>query len=107
MADDNKEAAREFDACYSELLRAQAAIPEGGARIAGFTDEQMAELSDVECAAVWKLIKTPAVRAWQVCQKLQVLEDLLKEGGATWADRREHFLLASARLDLSTPDFGR
>lgn len=64
------------------------------------TEDDMGKAMDAERDAVWELIRTKAVRRWQILDRLELLENLLKEGGADWADHRERFLLASAKIDL-------
>jgi hypothetical protein len=92
-----------FDAAFSKLLLAQANAQRVRAS-AAHNDSHMSRALDSEGDAVWDVIRTAAVRRWQVHDKLTLLEDLLKEGGTTWADHREYFLLASARIDLDHLD---
>jgi hypothetical protein len=54
---------------------------------------------------VWEVIRTAAVRRWQILDKLGLLQDLLTEGGTTWHDHREYHLLASAMIDLDHFDW--
>ena len=101
MSEDREEDVVEFNRVYAELQKAQAEIATFSARTEKRSDDddRMDALQDVECAAIWQLIRTPAIHKWQIRQKLEVLEYLMQDN-SDWTDQREHFLLASARLDL-------
>jgi hypothetical protein len=86
-----------FNEVYAKLLHAQAEVAEA---VAGRCSERrLSKLQDLENEAQWDVIHARAVQRWQINQKLQLLEELLHMG-QNWADQREFFLLASARMDL-------
>jgi hypothetical protein len=93
-----------FNEVYARLLRAQADIAEATAGTC--SNRRLSRLQDVESEALWEVVKTRAVERCQIEQKLAQLESLMHTGQC-WYDRREFFLLASARMDLGHADPGR
>ena len=91
-----------FDGVYAKLLRAKADVAEA---IAGrCSDKRLAKLQDIESEAQWDVILAAAVNRWQIAHKLELLEELLNIG-QSWFDRREFFMIASARMDLARTDW--
>jgi hypothetical protein len=67
-------------------------------------DKQLAKLQNIEGEALWAVIHAQGIQRWQIHCKLQLLEELLNMGHS-WFDRREFFLIASARMDLESSDW--
>jgi hypothetical protein len=86
-----------FNEVYARLLRAHADIAEAVANSCG--NRRLSKLQDLESEAFWEVIKSRAVERYQVEHKLAQLETLM-HAGQNWFDKREFFLLASARMDL-------
>jgi hypothetical protein len=105
LKEDKQNQAEYFDQCHARLLRVKARLassflePDDEKREA-LTDK----LQDLEGEALWDVIHAQGVHRWQIAHKLELLEELLNIG-QSWSDRREFFLIASARMDLDHADW--
>jgi hypothetical protein len=94
--------ASDYDECYARLLRVKARLARNDLESDDEKREALTDkLQDIE--AHWDIIHARAVHRWQIAHKLELLEELLHIG--TWGDRREYFLLNSARLHLEDADW--
>jgi hypothetical protein len=104
LQQDDTDRARDFDECYARLLRVKARLASNFLESDDEKREALTDrLQDQESDALWGVIYAQGVHRWQIAHKLQLLDELMHIG--SWVDRRDYFLLNSARLDLEHADW--